>query len=287
MKFLRPVLISLAAAAALTSCQLIDRIFNGDVIARVGKDVLYEYQVAELLPKDCTPEDSAHIVRQFIDSWATQLLVLRQAEQNLSKDDRNIEKEMEELRRDLLSYRYEMKYVDTHLDTLITDEECETFYKNNDHSLTEDTYLIKCRYVKMPTSSPNLKQVVRFCRSDVEEDLNSLDDICFTSAEKYFRYDDQWIPLSVIARELNESLAFCEEEIVRSNFLNLEKDGYSYLLYVMDKVAPGNQVPFEYCEERIKEIILSRRKQELLSTLERNLLVDAKSSGFLTIYDNL
>jgi len=286
MKRPRLLLTLLAVSAALTSCQLIDRIFNGDVIARVGSDVLYEYQVAELLPKDCSPEDSAHIVKQFIDSWATQLLVLRQAEQNLSKEDRNIGKEMEELRRDLLSYRYEMKYVDTHLDTVITDSECELYYRDNGQSLVEDTYVIKCRYVKIPSSSPNLNKVSRLCRSDDEEDMNALDEICFTSAEKYFRYDDQWISLSVVARELGESLSFCENELARSNYLDLTKDGYSYLLFVTEKVAPGDQVPLEYCGERIREIIMSRRKQDLLSSLERNLLVDAKSSGFLTIYEN-
>jgi len=286
MKRPRLLLTLLAVSAALTSCQLIDRIFNGDVIARVGGDVLYEYQVAELLPKNCSAEDSAHIVKQFIDSWATQLLVLRQAEQNLSKEDRNIEKEMEELRRDLLSYRYEMKYVDTHLDTVITESECESFYRDNGQSLVEDTYVIKCRYVKIPSSSPNLKKLSRLCRSDVEEDLQELDEICFSSAEMYFRYDDQWISLSMIAREVGESLSFCEEELARSDYIEITKDGYSYLIYVTEKVGPGSQVPLEFCQERIREILMSRRKQELVSTLERNLLVDAKSSGFLTIYEN-
>jgi len=286
MKSLHLPLILLALLTTMTSCRLIDRIFNGDVIARVGGDVLYEYQVAELLPKDCSPEDSAHIVRQFIDSWATQRLILRQAEQNLSKEDRNIGKEMEELRRDLLAYRYEMKYVDTHLDTLITDSECEVYYRDNAQNFTADTYIIKCRYVKIPSSSPNLDLVSKLCRSDVQEDLVELDDICFSSAEKYFRYDDQWISLSMIAPELGESLSYCEGELSRSNSLSLKKEGYVYLLYVTSRVNPGETVPLEYCQEHIREIILSRRKQELVSSLERNLLVDAKSSGFLTIYDN-
>jgi len=286
MKHIRLLLSLAVIMTALTSCRLIDRIFNGDVIARVGGDVLYEYQVAELLPKECSPEDSAHIVKQFIDSWATQRLVLRQAEKNLSKEDRNIGKELEELRRDLLAYRYEMKYVDTHLDTVITDGECSAYYKDNSQNFKADTYIVKCRYVKIPSSSPNLELVRRLCRSDVQDDLNRLDDICFTSAEKYFRYDEKWISIGVIAPEVGESLSFCEEELAKSNMVSLKKDGYVYLLYVTDKVAPGEQAPLEFCQEHIREIILSRRKQELVSTLERNLLTEAKGSGYLTVYNN-
>lgn len=285
MKRVRLLVILVGCVSAVASCQLIDRFIKGDVIARVGGDVLYAYQVEELLPKDCTPEDSAHIVSAFIDSWATRQLILRQAEKNLSKSDLNIEKEMEELRRGLLAYRYEMKYVDTHLDTIITESECAAYYRDNSHTFVSDTYIIRGRYVKIPSSSPNLDVVKRLCRSNVQKDLDKLDEICFSSAEKYFLYDDKWISLDVIASEFGESVSFCEKELAMSRFVEFVKEGYTYLLFVTEYVSPGEQEPLEYCQNHIREILLSRRKQELVADLERNLLTDAKSSGFLTIYN--
>jgi len=272
-------------AASVMSCRVFDRIFNGDIIARIGNDVLYAHQVMDLLPEGCSPEDSAHIVRRYIDSWATRLLVLRHAERNLSKDDRNIEREMAELKSDLLSYRYEMKYVDAHLDTVITETECESYYKANPNSFIAGTYFVKGTFVKIPSSSPNLGRVKRLLSSQRQEDVDELENICYNSADKYFRVDEKWISLSTIASYMDETLSWCEDNFSGDGRIVLQKEGYVYLLYAVEKVSPGELIPFGYCMNHIKEIILGKRKQELVDGLERNLLVDALSSGSLIMYN--
>ena len=60
--------------------------------------------------------------------------------------------------------------------------------------------------------------------------------------------------------------------------------GYTYLISVDDYVPAGRVAPYEYCRDRIRDVILSRRKQELLTSLERNLLNDAIGSEKLKIY---
>ena len=42
--------------------------------------------------------------------------------------------------------------------------------------------------------------------------------------------------------------------------------------------------PFEFCEERIREYILSDRKRELLVSLEQSLLNAASDKGQFVIY---
>ena len=42
--------------------------------------------------------------------------------------------------------------------------------------------------------------------------------------------------------------------------------------------------PEEYCEERIKDIIISGRKHKLLTTLEQDLIEDAKAKEKFEIY---
>ena len=53
----------------------------------------------------------------------------------------------------------------------------------------------------------------------------------------------------------------------------------------MDYVAPGEVTPFEYNSEKIKEIIISRRKQELLANLQRDILNDALNNNKLKIIE--
>ena len=49
-------------------------------------------------------------------------------------------------------------------------------------------------------------------------------------------------------------------------------------------MVAGEVSPFEYNVARIRETILGKRKQELLSKLEQDLLEDAHINGTLKIY---
>lgn len=46
----------------------------------------------------------------------------------------------------------------------------------------------------------------------------------------------------------------------------------------------GTLAPLEYCEERIRDIIISNRRHALLTQLEQDLLKDAQKKNKLVIY---
>ena len=49
---------------SVSSCRLYDGLFNGDVVARAGKDVLYRSEVEALNISGFSPEDSAAMVER-------------------------------------------------------------------------------------------------------------------------------------------------------------------------------------------------------------------------------
>ena len=53
-------------------------------IARVGKSYLYKSEIATLIPIGTSKEDSLLLVRDFINRWASQKLLIEAAERNLS-----------------------------------------------------------------------------------------------------------------------------------------------------------------------------------------------------------
>lgn len=269
---------------SLSSCQLFDRIFKGDVVARVGKSVLYDSEIRSLVSGSTSPEDSAYIVRQYISSWATKMLLLDMAENQLSKDDKNVQKELDDFRTSLLVYRYEKQFVEQRLDTLITEEECVKYYNDNKHIFVSDVSVIRGRYIKISVNSPNYKIIKSMYRSVDIEEIMKLDDLCLSSADKYTDFGGEWIPLTSIAKELDMDIISCENELKKNDYLEKVFLGYSYLVAVYEKVSPGAITPYLYNLDIIKESILSKRKQELISSLERNLLNDALDNSKLIIY---
>ena len=277
------VLCILLLCLSVSSCRLYDRLFKGDAVARVGKDVLYRSDIAKLNIKGFSPEDSARMVDSYIQSWAKDRLLLDMAESRLSKADRDVAAQLEEYRRQLLVYRYEQQYVEQRLDAVISEQEYREFYDANPSSFATHIPLIRGVYIKVSDNSPNLNPIKSLYRSRVQEDMDRLDQLCYSSAQLYY-FLDEWTGLDAIVEGTGLDVAAMSGILESSSSLERSHLGYTYLISVDDYVPAGRVAPYEYCRDRIRDVILSRRKQELLTSLERNLLNDAIGSEKLKIY---
>ena len=54
--------------------------------------------------------------------------------------------------------------------------------------------------------------------------------------------------------------------------------------YVPEMMQKGQVAPLEYSAQTIRDIIISARKQALISTLEQDLLNDARENGKFVIH---
>ena len=63
-----------------------------------------------------------------------------------------------------------------------------------------------------------------------------------------------------------------------------EERGDVMLGYVLETHSAGTLAPLDFCEQRIRDIIISNRKHQLLSTLERDLLDNAVAKENFIIY---
>lgn len=281
-KLIAAIIISLSVG----SCELVDRLFYDDVVAKVGKSVLYRSDVEKFIPDGISAEDSLNMVHSYIDSWATDQLLLSMAEKQLSKSKRDVSRELEDYRRSLLVYRYEKQYIHERIDTSVSDAECENYYRNNIQSFNTNVSLIQCVYVKISTDSPNYSIIRTLMLKNDAESQERLDKLCYVSAEKYTDYQGRWVPLTEIAQEIRMDLSQCEDELLRNKYIANVDNKMAYLVVPVQRVLKGGTAPYEYCADQIREIIISKRKQVLIKELEQNLLQDAYNNNKLVIYDN-
>ena len=61
--------------------------------------------------------------------------------------------------------------------------------------------------------------------------------------------------------------------------------GITDLAYISEMMGKGTTAPVEYCAPSIRDIIISVRKQTLITGLEQDLLNDARKTGKLVIMD--
>lgn len=287
---MKPLAVIVLALAAV-SCKMVDRLqdtaqdlFRGEVVARVGDHKLHRSQLEAYIPAGVSAQDSAALAQRFILSWAEDLLMLDMAEEQLSKEEKDVQQELEEYRRTLLKYRYQELYINQRLDTLVTDEEMTRFYQENPAKFRLERPLVKARYMIIPADSRSLKSLRKKMSSDDDAEVLEADELAAKVAIKYADAADTWMDVIVLAQELGTDYVSLLSS-VRNHFAEWKDDaGNVHLAYILDMVQAGRTAPQEYCTDRIRDLILSARKHQMQKGLEQDLLEDARKNNKFVIY---
>ena len=274
---------------AVCSCDTVGVLFSNmkdSRVAVVGKNVLYRSELDKVIPEGVSPEDSVMMAERYIQSWALGKLLLEEAETRLSKEQKSVDEQVAEFRQNLLTFRYEKLCVAERLDTVVTREEAQEYYDSHKQEFVSPCSVIRGRVVRISKKSPYYPPIRDNYKTTSETDLAVLKQTVFSSADKFTDFGGEWVPVSALARELGQSEAACEADIAKSNAFEKDIDGAHYLVFIQDRTAPGAVSPLDYNMDKIGDILISRRKQEILSTLEQELLKDALENGKLKKYDN-
>ena len=275
------------AALLVSSCSFYDSVVKGDKVAQIGRAALYKTDIEKVIPKGIPAADSANLARQYIDSWAIKQLMLQKAEEQLPKGEKDVAQLLEDYRTQLLVFRYENKFVEERLDTLVSDREMEEYYNTHTYSFVGKNGVFKGRLVKMQNSSPNLQVMRKLAKERDIEKLEAFEQLAYNSAYKYSDYNNSWVDLNIVAKEVGVSLEQLQQVLDKEKLAAEIKDTvYTNVLQVLEYIPAGETTPLEFNSGKIKEIIISRRKQELLSNLQRDILLDALGNNKLKIVEN-
>jgi len=285
---MKRALILALAVMTVCSCEMVGRLFSDshdEKVASVGKSVLYRSDVEKIVPAGLMPEDSIKMAQQYIDKWALGELLLSEASTSLSKEQKDIAAQVSEFRKNLLTFRYEKLCVDQRLDTVVTMEEAETYYKENSQNYVSQCSVIKGRVIAISPKSPYYEMIRESYQSRNSADVALLEQTCFTAAQKYTDFGKKWVPATILAKELGIDLEECEADLSKSKAYEKDIDGQHFLVYIQSRTAPGEVSPVEYNYEAISDVLISKRKKDILTSLEQELFEDGLANGKIKYYD--
>ena len=284
-KYLRSIAILMIVLPALSSCKAITSFFSGDeIVAVAGSEKLYRSDLDRILPKGMPVEDSTRLAMQYITTWASDIVYVTIAEEQLSKSEKDVTKELEDYRKSLLKYRYEQLYVNERLDTAVTDDQVQEYFEAHSDKYVLQRPVVKARFLAIFSDSPAKEQIRKRMSSDDVNVLVEADSLAFSAAHKYTGWNDGWVDVVVLSREFG--LDYTEVLAKKKgDWVEIEgEDGISRIAYISDMVKEGELAPIEYAAQSIRDMIISARKQKLILTLEQDLLKDARDNGKFVIY---
>ncbi len=274
-------------ALLLTGCEYFKKSDDDrKVIVRVNDSYLYEEDISKLINENTSPEDSTLLVSNYITRWATQQLLIDRAELNLPE---STQKEFNELvnnyRNELYTNAYTEALVSRDIDTALHREAIKEYYESNKENFRLNEDLVKLRYINLPKNVNNIEAIKkRFIRFN-EKDKKALSDMAI-QFKNYSMNDSVWVKTKQVYSKIGPlSVGDRDELLKKSNFMELKDSLNVYLVYVNDVLARNDQAPLEYAEPAIREILLNKRKQNLIKELEKDITKDAIKNNEFEIYN--
>ena len=115
-------------------------------------------------------------------------------------------------------------------------------------------------------------------------DVIEADSLAFSSAMEFTTWDNEWVDVTVLAGKFDVDFKTLMQS-VKDRWVRIDDTlGVTDIAYISEMMREGEFAPVEYVAPQIKDIIISSRKQELISSLERDLLNDARENGKFVIY---
>lgn len=281
-------LLLISIAFLILGCEYFqfEEIDEREVIARVNENYLYKEDIQNLVGENVSPEDSVLIVSNFVTRWATQQLLIDKARYNLSEQQ---QQEFDELVNNYKNELYTKAYADAlvskQLDTSFIQDEIQNYYEEHLENFRLNEDLVKLRFINIDKNSLDFqdikKKFIRFNEQDkIDLDRTALQFKAFSFI------DSVWVSTRSVYDKVGPLNDGNKAQLLKkSNFLQLEDSLEVYLVYVNDVLLRNDQAPLEYATSTIKQVILNKRKADLVKELEKNITRDAIENEQFEIYN--
>ena len=190
-------------------------------------------------------------------------------DKELSKEEKDVTKELEQYKESLLRYRYEQRYINERLDTSVSEAQIYEYYKSHAESFKAQRALVKARTLNINKESSFLASFKKLMCSDNVEDVIEADSLALKGGLKYHDFSFQWMDVLALAASIGVSyneIKPCKKAAV----IQFEDDNDNLvIIYLADVVGEGEVAPIEYVREKIIDSIISERKHTLLGTTGR------------------
>ena len=255
-------------------------------VARVNDKYLYQDELVGIVDQNSTAEDSAARATAYINSWVRKQLIIAEAMKRIDINEAAVERKVLDYRYSLIGYEYQNFYIQQHLNDSISEKEIENYYSGHSDNFILKQNIVRGTYIKVPKTAPRTGKVKDMLFSIKEKDQNELKSYCLSFSVAYHLSDSSWIEFDKLV--VNSPMAEIPNKIqfLQTNpFYETSDTDFLYFLKVDDYKISDNVSPLEFVKERIRNILLNKRKVELARTLEDEVYENAVKQKNFEIFN--
>jgi len=276
---MRNILFVFLLSIIMLSCSTKD---SDNLIASVNEKVLLRSELLSEMPSQL--EDSTYFVEKFINDWIRRQLLLSHAEINLSVDLDKYEKQVEDYRASLLIFAYQQELINQNLDSSISFSDINDYYDSYISEFDLSKNIFKGRFIIIDKLAPDINFVNSNYKSDNEVIIKELENYCLKYAKEYYIETDKWNYFSSINNKLPRLIDDEVTFLINTDGVFFEDANYRYYVYIDEHRVKGDTSPLALELDKIKDVLLNKKKVNYLKELEEDLYEIALSKKKINIY---
>ena len=275
------ILIFSLLICACKQANKLQRVSDAPILAEVRNSTLYldELENSGLLTNASNSYDSTNIKNIYVQKWIRDQLILIDADKTLAGDI-DIDMLVQDYRESLLLYNYENAMVRDRLDTVITTQQIEQYYKENGDAFKLSESLIRCKIAVLNGRTPKLDIFITNWKSSNIKSVNTY--LAANSPVMVMMDEYKWYSANEILGFLPDKIK--EKNLRSSKILQEAKDGNEYFVDILQYLDKSEVPPLAYVTSNIKKIILHQRKSKLIVKLKEDLYQREINSTKVRIY---
>jgi len=130
-----------------------------------------------------------------------------------------------------------------------------------------------------------LKIVKRSFFSDDEGAASEVRVICEQQGAEFFDGSEQWQVLGTILEQLKVEVDGDPEEMLKTEKHELNAGDRIFFIHFVDYKLKDSLSPLSMERDKIRDVILNKRKIDLIETMQKDLLEKALKKGDVQIYE--
>ena len=271
----------------MISCNDFNTNVNDEIIASVDSDYLYLSDFQKLNYDFKTKEDSLLAVNSYINKWALDQILLRQSLINLSKEKlAKIYNLVENYKFDLMTNNYTEFVISSKLDTILNSAETFDFYKRNraNFKLNEPIYRIK--YVNFLKNNVDRRGITRSFKRFNNEDKRFIDSLSFQFLDSFLA-DTIWLDQGDIIKNISfiNYDNFDDFFSKKRKYFEIKGETDLSLFDIIESIEANEFAPFPYVKNIVENIVLNKRKLDLIENFNNEILSDAIKTKKFQVYE--
>ncbi|MCB9252190.1 MAG: hypothetical protein H6605_06955 [Flavobacteriales bacterium] len=256
------------------------------IIAKAYDKVLYLSEIEELFGPNMTRQDSIMIEKGYIDAWLRKQVILNYANENGIGTSDEITKKVEDFKFDLISFSARKNIIAQYLDTNIRIDEMKKYYDDNPESFELKQNIIRCVFIKMPDKLDEHKKKNYWnkFKKGQETDVSEMAVDALKNGGTAYLEKENWLAFDEMLKVVPIT-TYNQENFINSNrVFRVSDQGFVWYVNIFNFRIKDHISPFEFVKDNIQQILLNKRKIELLKKIENEMVLQAEKEDKINVY---